>query len=787
MPDLRYALRSLRRSPGYALAVISTLALGIGAVSMVQGVIDPLLFKPLQFEAPDRLVTLDSGMMPGEFRIIQTETTFLKQASLMNSGGSYGLSGDGEAERVVGAAVTPEFFTTLGVRPHLGVLPDAQPAGEVVVLSYELWQRRFGGDAGVLGEVIRVEGRSLTVTAVMQKGFRYPSRTELWLAAPLDDNNRTALWGAGGYRMVARLQDGASAMDVQQQIRGLSSAMSAANPFWKPAADYRAQTLVLPLHNALVGDVRRELLLLGGAVVLLLIMACANVANLVLVRGFGQAADIAVRSALGASGLRIARQMVSETLVLASLGGAVGIAFAALGMRTLRSILPPDLPRLHEIGLNARVLVACIAVTVGTGVLLGTIPALQSIRSKFHTALRSGARTSEDRSNRRLSRGLVVVQVAVAVLLVTSAGLLARSIAALQHTETGIGRMNAVTVRIDLPTAQYRTAQARNAFYDRLLPDLAALPGVDRVAVTSQQPFSQHLQLSAMWVENVTLDPNNLPIFVHRRVSEAFFAAAGVQLVSGRVFTSADAAAGGPPVAIVDETAAREFWPGQDPIGKRLGRPWMQEQRTVIGVVRSVLDGELAGRPERTMYIPIAHEPPHTAFIVVDGRSGMSVLPAVRATLHQIDPGVPLSNPATVAQLVRGTLAGQRLSFSVVGAFGAMALLLAVVGVYGVMSYTVGRRGREFAVRCALGARSVDVRSLVLREGMAITALGVGIGVAATLAFSRLLSSSLHGVRPQDPLTITAVIAIVLLAAGAALLIPATRASRVDLLTTLRE
>jgi putative ABC transport system permease protein len=786
--DIRYAVRSLRRTPGYTAVVLLILAVGIGAASAAQAVIHPLLLRPLAFHEPDRLVTLDAWLMPGEYELVREHTTSFDGMSLVRGGTAFGLSGDGEAERVSGAEITPELFTTLGVRPVAGTLPAAAgpDAGEMVVLSYELWQRRFGGDREVIGRAVRLDGRAVPVVAVVPAGFSYPGRTQLWLAAPLDPANVGALWGTGGYRMVARLHPDASVARAESEVRALSGALSAANPFWTPRADYRADDRIVSLHEALVGDVRRALLLLGGAVGLLLLIACANVANLVLARGLSRARELAVRTALGASGRRIVRQLLTETLVLAGAGGAAGIALAVITVRALRTLLPPDLPRLAEVGVDARVLGASIAITLVTGLVLGVLPARRATRFDLQDSLRDGGRALGDRSGRRLSGGLVVAQVALAVLLVTGAGLLVRSLVALQRADTGIGRMEVVTARLDLPTAQYPSAAQRNAFYEGLLTRLGALPGVASVAVTSQLPFSGHYQGSAMAVEHVTTDPNDLPMFVHRRVTPQTFDALGVPLMRGRLLTAADGEEGALPVAIVDEAAAGEFWPGEDPIGKRVGRPWMNELLTVVGVVGSVLDGEMAGAAERTVYTPLAKEPPHSVFVVLNSAAGMGAVPALRGAVRELDPTVPVSDVGTVRSLVSSTLAAQRLAATLLGAFGLLALALAAVGIYGVLAYTVEQRGRELALRLALGADGGRLLRMVLGEGLRLTAVGAALGLAAALALTRLLSGMLHGVGATDPATMAVVVLVILAAAVGAVLIPARRASRLDPMQVLR-
>jgi putative ABC transport system permease protein len=787
--DVRYAVRSLRRSPGYAAAVLVTLALGIGAASAVHAVVHPLLLRPLPFPDPERLVTLDVALIPGEYGLIREHVTSFDIAALYRPGAAFGLSGDGEAERVVGAETTPELFSTVGVGPVAGALPDAVEAGagEMAVLSYGLWQRRFGGDPGVVGRAITLEGRPVPVVAVMPPGFSYPGRSELWLAAPLDRANAAGLWGTGGYRIVARLRPDAPAARAEAEIRALSSAMSDANPFWTPRADYRSDVRMISLTEATVGEVRRALWLLGAAVSLLLLIACGNVGNLILARGLGRVRELAVRTALGADRGRIVRQLLTETMVLVTAGGVLGIALALLAVRSIRGILPPDLPRSGEVGLDIGVLALAVVVTLVTGVLLGVLPARRATRFDLHHSLRDGGRATGDRSGRRLSSGLVVGQVALAVVLATGAGLVGRSLLSLHRVDTGIDRMEVVTARIDLPAAHYAQAARRNAFHDELVARLAALPGIHSVATTSQLPFSGHLQIGAMAVEHVTTDPNNLPVFIYRRVTPGFFEAVGIPLRQGRPFSSADGEPGALPVAIVDETAAREFWPGEDPIGKRLGRPWMNEQLVVVGVVGSVLDGNLAGEPERTVYMPLAVDPPHNAFVVLSGAGTGGAAALLRSVVRQIDPSVPVSEIATVRSLVGGSLGGQRLSAALLASFGLLALILAAIGIYGVLAYAVAQRGRELALRRALGATGGDLVGIVLGHGLRLTAAGLFLGLGATVAFGRVLAGMLHGVEPRDPATLALVTATVLAAAILAATLPALRAGRAEPMQAMRE
>ncbi len=723
-------------------------------------------------------------MLQGEYGVIREHVAEFESVALYTPGRDYGISGGEEPERVTGAAVTPEFFATLGVQPVRGSVVDGDGDAPVVVLSYALWIRRFGGEDSAIGAVVRVDGRPLTISAVMPRAFDYPVRSELWLVAPLDATG-PLYWGSGGHWIVGRLRPGVSEARAAAAIRALSPALSAANPFWTPDPDYRADVRVVSLHEAIVGDVRGALMLLGGAVALLLLIACANVANLVLARGLDRSGELAVRAALGASRGRILRQLVTETVFLAGMGGALGVVFAILAVGTLRRVLPADVPRVAEIGIDVRVLGVSLVLTLVIGVLLGALPARRATRFRVQPMLRANARSIGDRSTRGLSGALVVTQVALAVLLVTGAALLVRSFAALQAIDPGIGQGAAIAARIDLPAAQYASDDVRNLFLDRLLARTAALPGVSAVAATSQLPFSGEFEGSAMTIEHVTTDPNDLPVLIHRRVTPHFFEALGVPLRRGRPFTDADAT--GPPVAIIDETAARTFWPGEDPIGRRLGRPWLNEMLVIVGVAGAVLDGELTGAAEPTVYTPFAREPPRSAFLVINSASGSGVLPALRSALREIDPTVPLSDAATVRTFVDGTLAGQRLAMMLLGLFGALALTLAAIGIYGVLAYAVGQRTREFALRHALGAHTRDVAAIVLRDGGSLVAAGAAIGSAAALVLGRVVSTMLYGVSPGDARTLLVVLAIILATAAAAAFVPARRAGRIAPMTVLRE
>ena len=792
--DTRHAARSLRRAPGYTAVVVLTLALGIGAASTAQSVIDPLLLRPLPFAQPERLVTLGSAadgeygvsLLQGEYALIQEHVAGLERLSLVLPGQAWGLAKGGEAERVSGSLVTPDFFGTLGVHALRGHVDDELSDGvPVVALSYGLWVRGFGADPAVVGTTIRLDGRAVRIAAVMPPGFDYPARTQLWLARPIDAADVGTYWGQGGYKVIGRLRSGASPQQVESAIRQMSPMLSAANPLWTPKADYRSNVRVVPLRDAIVADVRSSLLLLGGAVGLLLMIACANVANLVLARGLSRARELAVRTALGANGGRIVRELLTETVGLALAGGVAGIVLAFASAAAVRRALPTDLPRATEVGIDLRVLAASLVLTLTTGLLLGVLPVRRARRFNLASTLREGGRGTGDRSTRRLSGTLVVSQVAFAVLLVTGATLLVRSLTALQHVDTGIGQMKAVAARVDLPS-QYATAGERNAFYDALLARVSALPGVTTAALTSQLPFSSEFHGSAMAIEHVTTDPNDLPMLVHRRVTPEYFDALGVPLRSGRLFDENDMSSA-LPIAIVDEAAARAFWPGENPIGRRLGRPWLNEMLVVVGVVGSVLDGELTRSAEPAIYTPLGHEPTASAYLMLNGDAGLGALPGVRRALREIDRAVPFSDAATMQSRVDAHLTAHRFATTLLGVFGALALVLAAVGTYGVLAHAVGQRTREFALRLAVGARMHDVAAIVLREGGMLVGAGALLGTSAALVLGRFVSGMVYGASPTDAVTLLAVTCTVIGIAVAGALVPALRASRVDPMQALRD
>ncbi|MET0398767.1 MAG: ABC transporter permease [Longimicrobiaceae bacterium] len=791
LQDLRFALRTLLRSPAFAGVAILTLALGIGAVATLFSVVDGVLLRPLPFREPDRLVSVSPALLRGEYVLARDRSRSFAELGGYQGGVGFGLSGGGEPERVTGAYASTNLFAALGAEPLLGrgfAAGEDQPGrGAVVVLGHGLWRRRFGGDPAAVGRTVTLDGEPRTVVGVMPAEFRFPSaETELWVPVPLDPAPHAvgALWGMGGFQAVGRLAPGATPRQALAELGALARAMRAENPLWTPPEPYRADAAVVPLRDAVVGEVRPTLLVLLAAVGFVLLIACANVANLLLARGLGRAREMALRSALGAGRGRLVRQLLTESLVLALAGGAAGLLLASWGLRWLVAALPADTPRLAEVALDGRVTALALGATLLTGVAAGLLPAWRVTRRELQGPLREGAGAGGGR--RRLSGVLVAAEIGLAMVLVVGAGLLIRSVRALVAVDPGFRTERVVSARIDPPESLYGDPARQRAFYAEVLGRVQALPGVGAAGLTSQLPLGGEPSSWATAVEGVTLDPNALPMFDRRAVTPEYLRTLGVRLVRGRAFTAADRE-DAPPVALVDEAAARRFWPAEDPVGKRIGHPWANDWMTVVGVVAEVRSAGLAGEQNPAYYVPFAQKPGAGMTLVARTTSPPEALAgSLRAVVAGVDPRVPVSRVRAMDEWVAQSVARPRLTAVLLGAFAGLALLLGAVGVYGVVAYTVGERTREIGLRIALGAGVGDVVGMVLRQGALLAAAGIGAGLLASLAATRALAGLLYGVTATDPLTFAVVPAILAAAALLATWLPARRASRVDPMSALR-
>jgi len=624
--------------------------------------------------------------------------------------------------------------------------------------------------------------------AVMPRRFGFPSaETRLWVPLALDPADMGSYWGIGGTRALGRLAPAATTEQAAAELAAFGDELRLANPFWTPNAPYRADASVEQLAERMTGDSGGMLLLLLGATAFVLLIACANVGNLYLVRVLGRERDFAVRSALGGGRPHIVRAILAESTIIAVAGGVLGIAIGYATLQLLLPLLPPGTPRLEQVAIDRRALAFALATTGAAAIFFSLVPLLRMTAGRLSGSLRAGGRgAGESRGLRRISRGVVVAEVALAVALLLGAMLLIRSLQELRAIETGFAVEDAVAARVSPPAPALPDAGRRLAFYSQILDRLEATPGVTAVAAAGQLPFDGETAFTAAAVEHVTTDPNELPVFDFRPVTAGYFDALAMPIVAGRAFTDADRA-GSLPVAIVDEAAARQFWPGESPIGRRIGRPWMNEWLTIVGVVPSVRSIDLLDEPSPALYVPFTQQPTVAATLVVrSARPVGQIAEEIRAAVRAGDATVPVTNVRSLEALVGESVAGSRALALLLSAFAAVALALGALGVYGVLAYSVQRRAREISVRLALGATAGEVRRLVLKEGLTLLAAGAAIGVPLALMLGGAIRGVLYGVTTTDPVSMIVAPALLVAVGLAAAYLPARRASRVDPAETLR-
>ncbi len=789
--DLRYAIRQFARHPGLPAVAVLTLAVGIGANTAMFGVLRGVLLRPLPYPEPARLVRVFEivpqygrfSVAPAVFLDWRNEAATFEGLAAYNSG-SATLSDGMTAERVAGATVSWDLFDVLRVRPALGrgFAPDedGQPA-TAVVLSYGLWQRRFGGDPRVLGRSLTLNGAPVTVIGVMPAAFRFPTRqTELWI--PLGINPADASRGGHYLSVIARLKPERSIEEAAAEMRGIAERLALEYP--ESSAGESAGVVLL--HEDTVGTARRPLITLLAAVALVVLIACGNVANLLLVRASGAAREIAIRRALGALTSRVVRQMLTESLLVSVTGGVLGVALAYASLTPIRALSADSLPRVDDITIDGSVLVFALGLSLLTGLLFGAAPAWRAAHAGFGAALKEGGRSIAGSGGHGL-RGLVVIaEVAVSLMLLVGAGLLMRSFANLAAVDPGFETDRVLTFRVSLPPAPDSDVQ-RVAYFGELLDRLEALPSVDAVVMTQQLPLQGRYVLSVTFQGRPELPPAERPSANYRAVTAGYFDALGIGLRRGRHFTERDAG-GAPLVAIVDDAFASRHFPGEDPIGRGIdignGTDGFVE---IVGVVGNVRHEGLDTAAEPTMYVPYAQDPlPSMAVLVRSAGHPLDLVPAVRAIAQEIDRGVPLFAVGALADVVGDSIAPRRFSMILLGLFAVIALFLAAVGLYGVLSYAVTQRTHEIGVRLAVGATPPRVLGLVVGQGVKLTLVGIAVGAAGALGLSRLVQTMLFGVDAFDPLTYAGT-ALTLLAVGVlACCLPARRAMRVDPILALR-
>jgi putative ABC transport system permease protein len=800
--EIRYGLRSLLKRPAFTAIALLTLALGIGVNSAIFSAVDSILLRPLPLKDPGRLVsvweqTLRDGIQQNE---VATANFFdlQNQIHVFEQIGAFGpddvnLTGDGEPERLDGQVVTANVFSILGVAPAIGrtFSPEEDQPGQehVVVLSDALWRRRFNRDPSIINRPIMLNGESFTVIGVMPRGFFFPEREiELWTPWAMEPDQKA---GRGDHylRLVARLKPGTSVAHANADLAAIGQRLSAEYPRTNEGLGFIAHSL----HQDYVGNLRLPILILFAAVGLVLLIACANVANLLLAQATTRRREIAIRIALGARRWTIVRQLLVESLLLAAGGGFLGVLGAFWSVEALAQLLPESLSKLQDVSIDARVFLFTLGVSVLTAVIFGGVPALLASRTKPGATLNDVARDmAGGASGRHVRRVLVVSEVALAVILLVSAGLLIRSFQLLRQVDTGFTTENALTMRMVLPFPKYAKAETRRAFYDDALRRIEALPGVDSAGMITFLPLSFNGMNFNFSVEGrPSVSDMKLPFALFRVVSPDYFRAMGIPLLRGRFFDTRDSVDAQPAV-LINHRLAEQYWPGEDPIGKRLKVGALDSPNAWLTVVGVVGDVHQTGLYEQKLefYVPYAQE--RRSFmaprdLVVRTKSDPALIAsAVRNAVWAVDKDQPVSNVRTLDQVFAAAISQERFQTLMLGLFAGLALLLACVGLYGVISYAVVQRTHEIGVRMALGAQPVDVLRLVIRQGMTLTLAGLVVGIVVGTFVTRVLTDMLFGVTPRDPLTFAGVPVLLLLVALLACYIPARRATRIDPLIALR-
>jgi len=792
--DFRQGVRSLAKSPGFTLLAVLALALGIGANTAIFSVVNSILLRPLAYADPGRLVViLHDGTLPvspADFLDWRRLSRSFEQIAAAQAWGA-SLTGRDNAERLSGMQVSSNLFEVLGVAPQVGRTFDAgedQPtSGHVAVLSHQLWQRRFGGNPAVAGQQITLNGESYTVAGVMPESFRFApfwaTDVEVWVPLVLDKrlNDR----GGRSLRIFARLRNGVSLAQAQSDIdticRGLAELY--------PATNTNMTARVVPLQNKVVSNIRPTLLVLLGAVGFVLLIACANVANLMLVRASSKRKEIAVRLALGSNRWGLIRHSLIEALLLSAAGAIVGAWTATSGVKGLIASLPPgSLPRSEEVGIDKLVLAFTVLIALGTGIFCGLSPALRAIRTDLQEALRSGGRGSTpDRSDHRTRGLLVISEVALALVLLVGAGLMLRTFQHLQAVDLGFDPHRLLTLEVAAGGQFYPAGAPRIRFFEQLRPRLEALPGVESASLINHLPISGDVWTLGVEIAGRALPPPGQgPAAAYRVIQPGYFRTLKAAILRGRDFTDHDTA-GTIPVSIINEALAKHHWAGEDPVGQRIR--YAGAWRTVIGVVRDIKQSDWIAKPNDEVYLPYTQSDAGFSYMTVVMRTHgdpLGVAKAVAFAVHSLDKDVPLAHVQTMEQVIANKLWRGRLTMLLLGVFAGVAVILAGLGVYGAISYSVEQRTSEIGLRMALGARATDVLGMVLRQGLGVAGTGVAIGLLGSWMLSRTLSGLLYGVTATDPLTFTGVSLLLIAISAVACCVPALRAARVDPQTALR-
>lgn len=807
--DTKHALRQLRRSPGFAVIAVLTLGLGIGANSAIFSVINGVVRKPLAYPDSERLMYIstqfpqlgfDKFAFSGpEYFEFAEHTRMFERVGMYNTG-AMNLSEGERPQRVNTVFLSASLFDVLGVQPDRGRFftqeEDAPNADPVAILSHDLWRQTFNSDPGIIGKTIQVQGRQRTVVGVMPSGFDlHDANAQLWIPLGLSP---TAAGGRGGhnFRLVGRLAEGATPLLANQEIESLLRQWSEWVPQGHVPNDSTHRIVFQPLQTEVIGNVTRALWVLQGAVLLVLLIACANVANLLLARAESRHREFAVRTALGAGRTRLLRQFVTEGVVLSVLGAAAGLALAFWGLKALLAANPDSIPRAAEITLDPVVLGFTIIVALLTGVVFGLAPLLHLGEQAVTLAIKEGsARTTVGGARSRVRSALVVGEIALAVMLVIGAGLLLRTFKNLTSVDAGFDPSERVTFAVNLPAASYPDSQRVVQVVKGLMQQLGQAPGVNNVAAMTGLPPLRPINANTTNFEGYTPGPDDPPANVdyYQVVTAGYFETMGIPMVDGRSFSEGDAIGG--PVVIINEALAKRFYGDQNPLGRRIQPPYGPQAPffTIVGVARDVKQGGLDAPAGTELYFNYEQLPATVGFasrqmnvVVNTARAASSIGPEIQRAVASIDPSLPVIQMRTMEDVIGDSLVRQRFLSQLLGIFAGVALLLAAIGTYGILAYMVTERNREIGIRMALGAGSQQIVRLVLRQGLITAAVGIGIGIAGALALSRLTKSLLYGVSPSDPLTFASVAAVIAAVAIVACVIPMLRATRVDPLEAIR-
>lgn len=807
LQDLRYAIRGFRKAPGFTTFSVLALALGIGANTAIFSMVNAILLRQLAFKNPEQLVWIWSTRTDRDkaffsipdFVDYQEQSKSLEQMVAFANWGA-NLTGAGDPERLTGIRVTANVFKMLGVEAAVGrsLLPeDGTPESQhAVVISYGLWQRHFGQDRGTVGKTILLNGDSYTVVGVLPQNFVFPgAEADVAIPLVLATDPRRSDRGANFLRVIARLKPGYTPEQAQAEMNSISQQLQQLYPATNAK---KTPPKVFALHSEMVGGYQAALMMLLGAVALVLLIACANLANLQLSRASARHREFAIRGALGASRMRLIRQQLTETTLIGLTGGALGLLLAWRGIKFLMGLSPANLPMADQVGIDFGVLAFTLLISLFAGLLFGLVPALQASKVDINKELRSSGKGMDDAGQRNRARSMIMVsEIAISLVLLITAGLLVKSLLRLQEVSPGFDGDNLLLVRLSLPPAKYSNREAVTVFFDRILPEIGNLPGVRSVAAANVLPLSgMNVRNDFTIVGRPPLSATDIPAAQSRWVTPGYFQAMGIQIVRGREFTQHDNSRA-PGVVVVDEALAQRYWPNENPVGVHLkidDGSQKQSDVEIVGVARNVKHVGLDEEPTATFYGPIAQIPENNvSFLAANCSlairtqgSARSLEAPVKNVMQSVDKEVPLSNMRTMDQFLSASMAPRRFNVLLLMIFACVALILAVTGVYAVMSYSVSQRLQEIGIRLALGAQAKDVLKLVLGRGLKLVLIGAAIGVVGGFIATRFLSSLLFGVSAADPVVFLLTPLILLPVALSACYIPARKATKVDPIIALR-